>query len=88
MSLAFPSVKDGRRARTRRLARIRRHLHWWTAALVLTGFSIACIMTALPLTELLLKFLLYQVHKSIGLSIAELVLIRLLLAWRAGAQLH
>jgi cytochrome b561 len=69
---------------TRHLARIRRHLHWWTAALVAVGFAIAWGMTALPATELLLKFLLYQLHKSLGLCVAGLATLRLILAWRAG----
>jgi len=68
----------------RRLARIRRHLHWWTAALVVLGFAIAWIMTALPVSVLLAKFLLYQVHKSLGLCVFGLALARLSLAWRAG----
>ncbi len=69
---------------TRRLARIRRHLHWWTAALVAVGFAIAWLMTALPTTELLVKFLLYQLHKSLGLCVAGLMALRLVLAFRAG----
>jgi cytochrome b561 len=68
----------------RRLARPRRHLHWWTAALVVTGFVIAWIMTGLPVTLLLLKFLLYQLHKSLGLCVAALAVLRLGLARRAG----
>jgi cytochrome b561 len=71
---------------TWRLARIRRHLHWWTAALVIAGFAIAWVMTALPATELLVKFLLYQMHKSLGLCIAGLAALRLVLAWRAGGR--
>jgi cytochrome b561 len=67
----------------RRLPRIRRHLHWWTAALVLLGFTIAWIMAAVPVRELLLKFLLFQLHKSLGLCVAALALARLALAWRA-----
>ncbi len=67
----------------RRLARIRRHLHWWTAALVIIGFAIAWIMTALPATELLVKFLLYQLHKSLGLCVSGLAAVRLVLAYRA-----
>lgn len=69
---------------TRRLARIRRHLHWWTAALVTLGFAIAWLMTALPDAMLLVKFLLYQLHKSLGLCVAGLAALRLVLAWRAG----
>jgi cytochrome b561 len=67
----------------RRLARVRRHLHWWTAALVTAGFAIAWLMTALPVTALLVKFLLYQLHKSLGLCVSGLAAIRLLLAWRS-----
>jgi cytochrome b561 len=69
----------------RRLARVRRHLHWWTAALVILGFVIAWIMTALPVAELLVKFLLYQIHKSLGLCVAGLAALRLFLAWRTGS---
>lgn len=71
---------------TRRLARIRRHLHWWTAALVIVGFAVAWLMTAVPVTELLTKFLLYQLHKSLGLCVSGLAALRLVLAWRAGAR--
>jgi cytochrome b561 len=69
---------------TRRLARFRRHLHWWTAALVTLGFAIAWIMTALPVVDLLLKFLLYQAHKTIGLTVVGLAALRLWLAYRSG----
>jgi cytochrome b561 len=70
----------------RLLFRIRRHLHWWTAAFVSVGFAIAWVMTALPLTELFAKFLLYQLHKSLGLCVALLAVVRLGLAWRAHAR--
>jgi cytochrome b561 len=56
-----------------------RLLHWATALLVVGGFVLAFVMVALPLRELLLKFTLYQVHKSIGLVVLLLVLARLLL---------
>jgi cytochrome b561 len=59
-------------------------LHWWTAALVSIGFAIAWLMTALPATELLLKFLLYQLHKSFGLCVSALAALRIVLAYRAG----
>lgn len=59
-----------------------RHLHWWTAALVLIGFSIGWLMVNLPLSQLLAKFLLYQVHKSIGILVFALVCVRLLLRVR------
>jgi cytochrome b561 len=56
-----------------------RLLHWATALLVVGGFVLAFVMVALPLRELLLKFTLYQVHKSIGLLVLLMVLARLLL---------
>ena len=59
-----------------------RHLHWWTAALILIGFTIGWIMVNLPLSQLFAKFVLYQVHKNIGMIIFALVCVRLLL--RAG----
>ena len=61
---------------------VQRYLHWWTAALVLIGFTIGWIMVDLPLTQLFAKFVLYQVHKSIGIIVFALVCVRLLL--RAG----
>ena len=61
-----------------------RLLHWATAVLVVCGFAIAFIMVALPLRELLLKFTLYQVHKSIGLLVLLAVLARLLLRLMRG----
>ena len=65
-----------------------RWLHGWTAALVLIGFSIAWIMVALPFTQLLLKFRLYQAHKTIGLIVLLLVFVRLVLRarWRRPVQ--
>ncbi len=65
-------------------SRAQRRLHWWVAALILLGFAIAWPMVALPLTELLLKFLLYQAHKTIGLLVLALMLWRLLLRARRG----
>jgi cytochrome b561 len=59
-------------------------LHWWTAALMLIGFLIAWLMTALPTTELLVKFLSYQLHKSLGLCVFGLAALRLVLAYRTG----
>ena len=53
-------------------------LHWLTAALILTMVVLGLIMTDLPLGER--KFALYQLHKSIGLTILGLGAARL--AWR------
>jgi cytochrome b561 len=61
-----------------------RLLHWTTAVLVIAGFVLAFVMVALPLRELLLKFTLYQVHKSIGLLVLLAVLARLLLRAARG----
>jgi len=72
-------------------SRLQRRLHWWTAGLILAGFALAWVMVAVPLAALLEKFLLYQAHKTIGLTVLALVLWRLALrarrgrpAWEAG----
>jgi cytochrome b561 len=62
--------------------RRQRRLHWWSAALIFTGFALAWAMVAVPLEQLLAKFVLYQLHKTIGLTVLALVLWRL--AVRAG----
>jgi cytochrome b561 len=61
-----------------------RRLHWATAVLILAGFALAWAMVAVPLRELLAKFVLYQVHKTIGLTVLVLVLWRLWLRGRRG----
>jgi cytochrome b561 len=53
-------------------------LHWLVAALVLGQFGLGWTMSDLPLGQL--KFDLYQLHKSLGLTIFTLVIVRL--AWR------
>ncbi|HEX5327675.1 MAG TPA: cytochrome b/b6 domain-containing protein [Acetobacteraceae bacterium] len=62
--------------------RLQRGLHWWTAGLVPTGFALGFLMVGTPLQELLLKFLLYQAHKTIGLTVLALTAARLLRALR------
>lgn len=57
-----------------------RRLHWLSAALVVCNAALAYWMVALPLTDLLAKFLAYQLHKSVGL------LILLLLIWRLALR--
>lgn len=64
--------------------RPQRRLHWWTAGLVMAGFALAWLMVALPLTTLLLKFVLYQLHKTIGLTVFGLTSIRLAVLRRRG----
>jgi cytochrome b561 len=53
-----------------------RRLHWWSAALVLLGFTVAWPMVAVPLRDLLVKFLLYQLHKTVGLLVLLLTALR------------
>lgn len=81
-----------------------RRLHWATAALILLAFPLGWWMVAVPLRELLLKFLLYQLHKTLGITVFAAVAARLLLrafngrpdwdpglsAWRrrAAAAMH
>lgn len=54
------------------------------AALVFSGFAIGLVMVALPLSQLLAKIIAYQLHKTIGLLVALLVLWRLALRARRG----
>jgi cytochrome b561 len=61
-----------------------RRLHWWGAGLIAVAFAVAWVMVAVPLTELLVKFVLYQVHKTLGLTVLALVLWRLVLRARRG----
>jgi cytochrome b561 len=72
-------------------SRAQRRLHGWNAALVLLAFPLAWIMVAVPVQELLAKFLLYQLHKSLGIAAFLIVLVRLVYllrrprpAWREG----
>ena len=57
--------------------RAQRRLHGWNAALVLLAFPLGWVMVAVPVQELLAKFLLYQLHKSLGIAAFVLVLVRL-----------
>lgn len=61
-----------------------RRLHWWTAAFVLLAFSIGWPMVGLPLRHLFLKFILFQLHKTAGLSVLALAVARLVIRWRRG----
>ena len=65
-------------------SRGQRALHWWTAAFVAVTFVIAWVMVAVPLSELLVKFLLYQLHKTLGILVFLAVLARLVLRARRG----
>lgn len=74
----------GGSARPATWSRAQRRLHWWVAALIPCGFVLAFVMVAWPLSDLLMKFLLYQAHKTIGLTVLILVVWRLVLRARRG----
>jgi cytochrome b561 len=65
-------------------SRAQRLLHWAIAALVLLGAPMGVYMVALPFRQLLLKFLLYQLHKTIGITVFLFALGQLALHWRRG----
>ena len=65
-------------------SRAQRRLHWWSAVLVPLGFALGWLMVAVPFNELLAKFLLYQVHKTIGLTVWLLALSRVFVRMRRG----
>jgi cytochrome b561 len=65
-------------------SRAQRVLHWSLAALVLLAAPLGLYMAGLPFRRLLLKFLLYQLHKSIGIAAFLLALAQLALHWRRG----
>lgn len=56
-----------------------RRLHWWTAGVLVLTLLLSVAMVNLPMTQLLAKFLAYQLHKSFGLLVFVLVLGRLAL---------
>lgn len=55
-------------------------LHWLIALAIVGLVVIGIVMTGLPDTELARKFALYQLHKSLGITVLALSLLRL--AWR------
>jgi cytochrome b561 len=63
---------------------MQRSLHWWTAALVLLAFPLGWLMVGVPISALLLKFTLYQVHKTLGILVLLLTALRLLVRARRG----
>lgn len=56
-------------------------LHWLTALAVLALLAMGWIMTDLPLGSPL-QFTLFQLHKSVGITVLALTLVRLV--WRAA----
>lgn len=71
-------------AESRSWARAQRRLHWWIAALVLLAFPLGWLMAGVPLSQLLLKFLLYQFHKTLGLLVLAMTLARSLVRLGRG----
>ena len=72
-------------------SRQQRRLHWWMAGLIFGTFPLGFVMVAVPLQALFAKFLLYQLHKTIGIVVLLLVAARLGLravrgrpAWERG----
>lgn len=59
-----------------------RRLHAWGAILVLLTFALSLAMVALPMSQLLAKFLAYQLHKTFGLLVLFVTLARLALRAR------
>lgn len=54
-----------------------RRLHAWGAVLVVLTLALSLAMVALPMSQLLAKFLAYQLHKTFGLLVLILTVTRL-----------
>ncbi|WP_286829330.1 MULTISPECIES: cytochrome b [Kordiimonas] len=59
-------------------------LHWLTAANILVLLGLGFIMTGMPDGNIELKFTLYQLHKSFGILLLLITLVRL--GWRIKAS--
>jgi cytochrome b561 len=64
--------------------RAQRRIHWLTVLLIALTFPLGWLMVAVPLRDLLIKFLLYQAHKTLGIIVFALVIARLLLRVTVG----
>jgi cytochrome b561 len=65
-------------------SRAQRIIHWTIAALVALGAAVGVYMVGVPFRELLQKFLLYQLHKTIGLTVFLLACTQMVLHRRRG----
>ena len=65
-------------------SRAQRVMHWTIAALVAIAVPLAFAMVAVPFRRLLLKFALYQVHKTIGITAFLLAAAQVALHFRRG----
>lgn len=54
-----------------------RRLHAWGAVLVVLTLALSLAMVALPMSQLLAKFLAYQLHKTFGLLVLIVTVARL-----------
>jgi len=63
--------------RPERWSRPQRRLHAWGAVLVVLTLGLSLAMVALPMSQLLAKFLTYQLHKTFGLLVLIITLARL-----------
>ena len=61
-----------------------RALHWTIAVMVPGALVLGLWMTTVPLRQMLLKYALYQAHKTVGLTVFVLALAQLALHWRVG----
>ena len=76
---ADPLMRDPRATpgAARRYTRVAIALHWLIAALILTNLPLGWLMVG---AEGLRKFTLFQLHKSVGISVLALTIVRL--GWR------
>jgi cytochrome b561 len=64
--------------------RAQRRLHWLAAPLIALTFPLGWLMVAMPLRDLLIRFPLYHVHKTLGIIVFALVIVRLVLRVTIG----
>jgi cytochrome b561 len=79
MSIARSGGSDLSDTAVLRYGAVAQTLHWLIAALVFTMFGLGWYMADLPLGQQ--KFDLYQLHKSLGITIFGLAVVRLLWRW-------
>jgi cytochrome b561 len=65
-------------------SRAQRVIHWTIAALIALGAAIGIYMVGLPFRLLLQKFIFYQLHKTIGITVFLLAGTQLVLHARRG----
>lgn len=57
--------------------RAQRKLHWWTASIVVLVFPIGFLMVEIPFYQLVAKFFIYQLHKTLGIIVFAIAVVRL-----------